>query len=77
MKHLFFPVEINPSIGSIPSSGVSNLFEIEGKNIINFSEVILRIMAKVNGIGMIVCRTKRNAITPVKIDSNGNEGVLI
>jgi hypothetical protein len=31
-------------------------------------------MAKVNGGGMIVCRMKRIAITPVKIDSNGNQG---
>jgi hypothetical protein len=77
MKNILFPVEINPSIGSIPSSGKTNLFEIEGKKISKFSEVILRIMAKVNGSGMIVCRMKENAITPIKIDSSGNEGVIV
>jgi hypothetical protein len=77
MKNILFPVEINFSIGSIPSSGKTNLFEIEGKKISKFSEVILRIMAKVNGSGMIVCRMKENAIIPIKIDSSGNEGVIV
>lgn len=77
MKTLIFPVEIKGFTGSTPSSGKSNLFGICVQNLVKFYEVILRIMAKLYGLGMIVCRMNRIAITPVKINSSGNEGGII
>jgi hypothetical protein len=43
---------------------------------IKFYEVIFILLAKLNGVGMIVCRMNRTAIAGVKIDSNGNEGIF-
>jgi hypothetical protein len=43
---------------------------------IKFYEVIFILLAKLNGVGMIVRRMNRIAIIPDKIDCNGNEGVF-
>ena len=34
-------------------------------------------MAKLNGAGMIVCRTEKMKIYPVKTGSNGNKGLIV
>lgn len=77
MKNLFFPVEMKGSIGSAPSSGKPKFVEIDTQKMVKFYEVILFLLAKLKGLGMIVCRMNRIAITPVKIDSSGNQGDII
>jgi hypothetical protein len=76
MKNIFFPMEIDLSIRSIPSSRILKNVAIGYQKMIKFYEVIFILLAKLNGVGMIVCRINRMAITGVKIDSTGNEGAL-